>query len=179
MQAQFGTPFKTWLRLSDFRERGEGSAAMLQSVSDFLASPTAFLTIHGRNGNGKSTFLQALTNELLERRVMTLYMSAADMMEFLKAGIGDDDYDVESRLSALSTVPVLFIDEISGINFTEWVQEKFGVLIDRRYRLELGTVLALDDDPCDILHRRIMSRLREGVIIENTDPDMRPLLGMR
>jgi DNA replication protein DnaC len=149
---------------------------MKEAAVAFLSSPIAPLTIHGTNGNGKSTCLQALTNECLGTGYTALYMSAADMMEFLKAGIGDEDYDVESRLNVLSTIPVLCIDEISGMNFTDWVQEKFGVLIDRRYRLSLGTVLAMDEEPEQILHRRVMSRLQEGTIVVNKDPDMRPLL---
>lgn len=187
IQERIGTPFNRDVRLLDVKYRGEGSRSMKEAALKFVDSPCNFLTIYGlqkgkgtsANGNGKSTCLQAITNELLLRGVSVLYMAAADMMEYLKAGIQDDTYDVEARLSVLSTMPVLCVDEISQPNWTPWVDEKFGVLIDRRYRLSLGTVLALDEDPYIFLHRRIVSRLLDGVLVPNSDPDMRAAIGVR
>ena len=177
IQKRIGTPYNADLSLDDLKIRGAGSRAMKEAACEFIKTPLCILTIHGSNGNGKTTCLQVIVNECLKVGYSALYMSAADLMEFLKAGIGDNDYSVDDRLGSLSTIPVLCIDEISGMNFTDWVQEKFGVLIDRRYRLELGTVLALDDNPENILHRRVISRIKDGTIVENLDTDMRPLIG--
>lgn len=186
LQVAMGTKLDVDKRFLHVLERGDGSLAMKQAAILFVGRPFGFLTVFGlvikdrkssANGNGKTTCLQAIVNECVERGFASVYLTASDMIEFLKAGIGDDDYDVESRLTVLSGIPVLCIDELSQPSWTEWVEDKMSTLINRRYAGDVGTVLALDDNPATFLHRRIYSRLQEGVLVQNSDPDMRPVLG--
>jgi len=186
LQMTMGTKFNKQKMFADVLERGAGSRAMKRAALVFVETPFGFLTIFGMtvvgtpssaNGNGKTTCLQAIVNECVERGIASVYLTASDMIEFLKAGIGDEDYDVESRLGVLSGIPVLCIDELSQPSWTDWVEDKMSTLINRRYSGDVGTVLALDNNPATFLHRRIYSRLQEGVLIQNSDPDMRPFLG--
>jgi chromosomal replication initiation ATPase DnaA len=187
IQTAIGTKLDSQKFIKDIQLRGEGSRAMVAAGKKFIENPFGFLTIYGlvlpadkrssANGNGKTTCLQALVNECVQRGTAAVYMTASDLIEFLKDGIGNDGYDVEDRLNVLCTIPILSIDEMSQPAWTPWVEDKLSTLINRRYANELGTVLALDDDPATFLHRRIYSRLLEGVLVRNSDPDMRPVLG--
>jgi len=185
IQIRIGTPLDTTLRLESVSERGSGSRGMIDAARLFLASPKGFFTIYGQvdvslptssaNGNGKTTCIQAVTNECVALGVAALYITASDLVDFIKAGIGDDDYDVEDRLSVLCGINVLCLDEVSQSVWSDWMEDKLTTLIDRRYRMySLGTVLAMDDNPYQFFHRRIMSRLGTGFIVQNSDPDMRP-----
>ena len=75
-------------------------------------------------------------------------------------------------------MPVLALDELTQTRWTEWVTDQLGTLIDRRYRLgERGTILVMDEPPANVLHPRLISRMREGIVIRNSDTDMRQALG--
>lgn len=178
IQERIGSRHDPGLLLGDVQIRGEGSRAMKAAAGKFLQKPHGFLTIYGGNGNGKTTCLQAMTNELLMQGVAALYVTCSDAVEFLKGGIKDASYDVEDRLAVLADIPAILMDEMSQPSWTEWVEDKLTTLINRRYAADLGTALALDEEPENFFHRRIYSRLTEGEIVRNGDPDMRISLGM-
>lgn len=186
IQLAIGTKLDAQKFIVDIQDRGPGSKEMKKAALLFIEKPFGLLTIYGlviqgqessANGNGKTTCLQAIVNECLKRGMAAVYLTASDLVEFLKGGIGDAGYDVEDRLNVLGTIPILVVDELSQPSWTAWVEDKLSTLINRRYASELGTVLALDEDPAVFLHRRIYSRLQEGVLVRNSDKDMRPILG--
>jgi DNA replication protein DnaC len=177
LQNRIGSPMKEY-QFSDIKTHARpGTYTMVQHATDFAAYPRGWLTIWGRNGTGKTMVLQAITHTLLARNYSALYLRAHDMVEFLKRGIGDEDYNVGDRVMALAAVRVLCIDEMSQINWTEWVSEQLESLLDLRYSNSLGTVLAMDEDPVTVFHARLLSRMRENTIVENQDSDFRPALG--
>ncbi len=158
----------------------------------FITSPLGFITVYGyvkqnesgsANGNGKTTWAQAIINESLENGVTSLYVNARDMMAFLKGGIGDYDFDVEQRLQIIIASEVLVIDELSAINWTPWVEDQITTILDTRYKLftqgvQRGTIIILDESYKQ-LHQRIVSRIENGTIIRNIDTDMRPSFGQK
>ena len=149
---------------------------MVACAAGWVRNPNCFLTVWGRNGTGKSMLLQAITGEVIRNGTAAVYVRAHDLLDFLKRGIGDADYDTQDRLHVLAGVPVLCIDELTLVRWTDWVAEQLESLLDLRYTAELGTVLAMDTDPASTLHPRLLSRMHEGVIVENHDSDFRPLL---
>ena len=134
-----------------------------------------FLSFWGSNGTGKTTALMAITNELISKGVPALYVTAADLMEYIKAGIGQL-YGPDERVAKVSEVGVLCLDELSQVKMTEYVAEKIETIIDRRYRYERRTVVALDQNPDEVLSPRMVSRLRSGVYFGVDGPDLRPLI---
>jgi len=149
---------------------------MVAAARGWVGSPDCFLTIWGKNGTGKSMLLQALTVDAINHGKAALYVRAHDLLSFLKGGIGDEDYDVEGRTATLGRVPILCIDELTLINWTNWVAEHMESLLDLRYVRENGTVLAMDEDPATFLPPRLLSRMKEGIIVVNRDDDFRPSL---
>jgi DNA replication protein DnaC len=173
------------VRLCDIETEGlPGTASMVRACRDFVVNPVPFLTLWGGPGNAKSTALQSLVNEFVGRSVEAVYITAFDLLSHIKAAFtknpsdpapNDDAY---SRLLRFASVRVLAIDEFEKVRLTEWALEQITDLIDRRYRLgrdgQAFTVLAMNDDPRN-LSPWIASRLKEFVIVHNTDSDMREL----
>lgn len=176
LQARIGSPILPLLFTDICTAGRSGTLQMVACAVGWIRHPDCILTIWGRNGTGKSMVLQAITGEVIRRGVAALYVRAHDLLDFLKAGIGDDDYDVAARLNVLASVPVLCIDELTLVRWTDWVAEQLESLLDLRYSAERGTVLAMDTDPAATLHARLLSRMREGVMVENHDSDFRQLL---
>lgn len=177
------------LKLSDIMTKGRPQTkAMVAACARFLDRPYGMLVIHGTSGNAKTVALQACVNALLGVGVEAVYITAFDLISYIRAafvfdkstGIHeakmDSDYD---RIVRFGTVPFLALDELDKIKMTDWVEQEVTDLIDRRYRLgcdgKAGTMIAMNGDPRD-LPTWIYSRLSQGEIIRNDDSDLRPHL---
>ena len=188
LQSKFGSVLNENTLLSNFRNRGEGSKKMTEIGREFIENPTGFISVFGgirkdghgsANGNGKTTWSQALVNECLAKGVSALYVTASDLMEYINAGI--ENNDVDKRMAIVSNADVLVIDELTQVRWSEWVEDKLTSVIDRRYKAKAtkGTILIMDESPTDKLHKRIVSRMREGIVIKNSDTDLRPSFGQQ
>ena len=164
--------------LVDVMVRGEQSSEMKQVAGEFINQRQGYLTIWGTNGNGKSTTLQSIANECMAAGIAALYVTAFDLMEYVKDGF-DKDVSADDRIRQLGEIPVLCVDELLGFEWSKYDSKMLGVLLDRRYayRHELGTVVAMDKNPRKHLENRISSRLASGRVVYIEETDMRPLLG--
>ena len=178
LQEKLGTPTRG-VGLQDVLERSEDSKNMKVTAMRFVSGQVTFYTLFGRNGTGKTTTLMAITNELMDRGRACVYVTAADLMAFIKDGIHNQDKNDQARLDQFACLPALCIDELTQINWTGYVSEKLESLLDRRYRAGLQTAVAMDQDPQAVLPARFTSRLRSGAYLQGGDLDMRPLIGQR
>jgi len=178
MQESLGTPTRDVL-LKDIIVGSEASQKMKANAQHFIAGLVPFLTLWGTNGTGKTTTLMAIANELTAKGTACVYVTAADVMEYIKDGIGDQDNSADHRVGKIAKLSILCLDEISQVKWTEYVSEKLETILDRRYRMELQTALALDQDPQDVLPPRFYSRMRSGAIVQIGDPDKRPVMAQQ
>ena len=178
LQAKLGTPTRD-LALEDILERSPASKRMKEQAGLLISGQISFYTVFGRNGTGKTSTLMAITNELMAQGRSCVYVTAADLMAYLKDGIGRPEKSDQARLEQFASLPALCIDELTQLNWTDYVADRLENLLDRRYRARLTTATAMDQDPQDVLPARFSSRLRSGAYIRVDDLDMRPLLGQR
>jgi hypothetical protein len=178
LQEKLGTPTRG-VGLGDVMERSQDSKNMRVTAMHFVSGQVTFFTLFGRNGTGKTTTLMAITNELMDRGRACVYVTAADLMAFIKDGIHNQDKSDQARLDQFASLAALCLDELTQINWTGYVSEKLESLLDRRYRAGLQTAVAMDQDPQAALPARFTSRLRSGAYLQVGDLDMRPLLGQR
>lgn len=172
------------MRLSDIKVNGKpDTMAMVKACADFLLAPYGFLTIHGTSGNAKTLALQACVNALVDVGVEAVYITAFDLISYIREAFNDDhkvkDESAYERIVRFGTVAFLAVDEFDKVKMSPWVVEQMTDLIDRRYRLgqnnQAGTMIAMNADPKE-LPPWISSRLSQGTIIANNDPDLRSYL---
>jgi DNA replication protein DnaC len=172
------------LKLSDIKTDARPQTRdMVRRCFAFLECPYGFLTIHGTSGNAKTVALQACVNSMVGRSAEAVYITAFDLISHIRDAFTDSnevkDDSAYSRIVRFGTVAFLAIDELDKVRNTPWVEEQITDLIDRRYRLgcdhQAGTMLAMNGDPRE-LPGWIYSRISQGEIVRNDDPDLRPFL---
>ena len=142
--------------------------------------------MHGAYGNGKSTFLKALTATLIEQGIEARYIQMTELLTYAREAFdsqlaGDSDL---VRIREWAQVPVVLVDECDKARQSEHSRELQSFFFDARYRNAeaLATVAAWNGGRDAIGMPAVISRFAEfglfGLgIVKNDDPDMRELLG--
>ena len=175
-------PNERGLKLADIETAGRpGAAAMVAAGHKLLADKSGMLAVHGGYGNGKSTFMKAMTSEFIRIGIEARYTTLAALMQYareafdsLKAGDSDT-----GRIAEWARLPVVMVDECDKVRTTEYAREIQTLFFDERYRRanELVTVAAWNGNVDAIGLPWVVSRFQENRVIANLDADMRPLLG--
>jgi DNA replication protein DnaC len=177
------------IKLDDIVTDGLNATARMVAVCHkFIIKPHGIITIHGGTGNGKTMALQACVNAALSQNIAAVYVTAFDLISFIRSAFMQDKYtkvidvidgNAYQRLQRFEHVKVLALDELDKVKVTDWVLEQLTDLIDHRYRLAEdgtgGTLIAMNES-LDILPAWISSRLKRYTVIYNSDDDMRPEL---
>jgi len=175
-------PGERGMTLADIGTLGRpGAAAMVQAGQTLLERKSGMLAVHGGYGNGKSTFLKAMTAELIRIGVEARYTTLAELLQYAREAFdnkiaGDTD---AGRIKEWANLPAVLVDECDKVRVTEYAREIQTLFFDVRYRraAELVTVAAWNGNAESIGLPWVVSRFSEYRIINNTDADMRPLLG--
>lgn len=170
------SPIEQETRLRDMIMNGRpDTTRMIKAAVEFVKQPVGFLTIHGGYGNGKTMSLISITNELVNHGVQAIYITFYELLSWTREAYEVDGESEWMRLNSLLNVPVLCIDEIDKAKVTDWSRQTLTHVVDRRYRdrENTGTVFAFNGRFESIQESWLRSRLQEGVIIENNDPDVR------
>lgn len=144
--------------------------AMVEACAEVLRGNLYWLTLTGAPYAGKTHALSAVVGAACAGRglflpVQARYYTAATLLDYLREGYGQGDFDLRYR--TLLHLPLLAIDEmdkVKGLLSGEatWVQEKLGALIDYRWQLALSqqaaTLVAMNSDP-DVLPEYLARRV--------------------
>ncbi|MFN2120718.1 MAG: AAA family ATPase [Anaerolineales bacterium] len=174
------------LRLADIEVKGRpGTRRMVKACRLFLEEPVGSLTIHGSPGNGKTMAAQAVVNELNALGIRAEYVTAHDLLGYVKEGFeGRASTRTSSsaeRLQRYIDLPVLVLDDFDKVHLTEWAGNTLTALMQGRGRREeqgrSGTLIVMNSAPASLL-QSIASRLCDGRnrIVHNQDADIRPAL---
>lgn len=155
-------------------ERGE-MFALRFLAKQMLDDPYGFLAIWGRKGGGKSLLLTSLVAEFCRRGREAVYFNAGDVVALLSPG-EDKEIDgfrhvpgnPDANKRRLMVVPVLAIDEIDKLPWSNWQIQQIGEVIEYRHRNAdtLVTLFAMNNPPEGWNHgdkvEHIASRLNDG-----------------
>ena len=134
---------------------GEGLALRFLA-KEMLRDPFGFLTIWGTPGNAKSLLLVALVAEFCRSGRQAVYVNADDLVALLSPG---EDTEVDgfryvpgnpdANLNRLKSTPVLALDEMDKLKWSDWQVQKIGALIEYRHRQseKLVTLFAMNKHP--------------------------------
>lgn len=94
----------------------------------------------GSVGIGKTMLSMIITNELLKRKIPTIFVATTELMSQLRTAQFDDGGQAHEEMHhKLVTAPVVIFDDIGKEKPTEWVQLQYFRILDGRYTRNLTT----------------------------------------
>ncbi len=173
-------------------EANPSLAAAVREAWSFANEPDGWLVLSGRVGCGKTHLAAAIKNERDAQGLPTLFKTAPDLLDYLRATYAPDSHVTYDRgFDAIRNAEVLILDDYGAHSSTPWAEEKLFQLLNYRFNARLPTVvttnLPLDRSaptsgaPSQEL--RILSRLLDPdlstVCAIDAPPYKRPQLAMR
>lgn len=154
----------------NYRADTPGQQAALTAARDYAenfarhARSGESLMMLGKAGTGKSHLASSVLQAIMPT-YCGLYTTAADVIEMIRETWRRDSEKSQGRvMHALSTVPLLVIDEVGVQYGTESEQNTLFQIIDRRYRDRRPLILMANLQPSELqtlLGDRVYDRLRE------------------
>lgn len=158
-------------------KRIQANAMAYDAAKWLVQQPQFFYTLTGKPGRGKTRLLAAIVNESRKTGRTAVYTTTSELLDHLRAAYAPGaNVTFDGLLDKITTCTVLALDEFDRYSPTEWAQEKFFQLIERRYRRGdecltcFATNAALDDLP-----QYVTSRMqdRRSHIFEIVGADLR------
>ena len=114
----------------------------LHEASTFAESPKGWLVIVGVVGCGKTHLAAAIKNERDHQGLQTLFMTAPDLLDYLRATYAPDSNITYDRgFDAIRNAEVLILDDYGAHSSTPWAEEKLFQLLNPRFNGRLPTVI--------------------------------------
>lgn len=136
--AQIPARYRT-ATLASFRPLAGKTAALREAEAwDGRSS----LVLVGPVGTGKTHLACALLVREQERRGVGLYVSVPELLEAIRSRYGGDQgASAQAYMQQTAAMPLLLLDDLGAERATDWAVEQLAMLIDRRYRDELVTII--------------------------------------
>ena len=139
-----------------------------EAASAFAADPRGWLVLSGPVGCGKTHLAAAIKNERDGHDLQTLFKTAPDLLDYLRATYAPDSHVTYDRgFDAIRNAEVLILDDYGAHSSTPWAEEKLFQLLNYRFNARLATVITTNQ-PLDRIasgsgaptqELRILSRL--------------------
>jgi len=140
----------------------------LQEAMRFAENPSKWLVLAGPVGCGKTHLAAAIKNERDERGLQTLFKTAPDLLDYLRATYApDSNIPYDRGFDAIRNADVLILDDYGAHSSTPWAEEKLFQLLNYRFNARFPTVITTNQ-PLDRIalsggaptqELRILSRL--------------------
>jgi DNA replication protein DnaC len=128
----------------------------------FAQTRNGWLLLEGGFGSGKTHLAAAIANFSTEHGVPTMFLTAPDLLDWLRASFEGNDERFSERFEEIRQVPLLILDDFGTQNATPWAQEKLFQLLDYRYVNESPTVITTNLR-LEEIEGRIRSRLADSL----------------
>lgn len=132
----------------------------------YAANPSGTFVLYGTFGTGKTHLLAAICNEALYKyRVASRFTTAPELFGAIQQKIAhkEDYYELVDRAAK---IPLLVIDDIDKAKYSEFKEEIYFAIIDRRVKGELPTAISTNrlDELASFVGGAVCSRLQIGQI---------------
>lgn len=133
------------------------------------------LFLHGGVGTGKTHIAYAVAKKMYQERLEIKFWNSAELMDAIRKGYDKPFDDTFEELMTFRGL--LIIDDVGSEKLTEWVAERFYLLVNRKYNQMIPMIFTSNFDIQQLAERigeRVASRLVEmSHIIELTGEDKR------
>ena len=156
---------RTFENLSPRGRQGRVDPISFQSVVDdakrFAEEPTGWLTIAGPVASGKSHLAAAIANHITSGGQPAKFISALHIEDMLREEVFGDGSDSDGQMwDAVSSAPVLVIDDFGAHYATDWLESRIDQLLTDRAAASAPTVIVLAK-PLDQISERNRARLSD------------------
>ena len=115
--------------------RNNANALAYDAAKWLVEQPQFFYTLLGNFGVGKTRLLAAIVNETRRARRTAVYTTTSELLDHLRAAYAPGrEITFDGLLDKVTECTVLALDEFDRYAPTEWAEDKFVQLIERRYR---------------------------------------------
>ena len=123
-------------------------AGARQAAVAYAAEPDGWLTFIGPSGSGKTWLAAAIANRRIELGRVALFITAADLLDYLRGGFDDDsEMGFIDLFEQVRQAELLILDDLPARPASPWGQERLFQLLARRHSERLPTVITLRGDP--------------------------------
>jgi DNA replication protein DnaC len=147
---------------------GDEQANSLKMAHDqalsFAKTLSGWLLMLGSYGVGKTHLAAAIANFAVGMGVPTLFLTAPDLLDWLRYSYSATDENFETRFEEIRNINLLVIDDMGTQNATSWAQEKLYQILNHRYVSRLPTVIT-SNQALEEVEGRIQSRLRDPELV--------------
>jgi DNA replication protein DnaC len=113
-----------------------------QRAVEFAETPSGWLVLSGGVGCGKTHLAAAIKNFRDERGEQTIFKTAPDLLDYLRATYAPDSNVTYDRgFDAIRNAAVLILDDYGAHSSTPWAEEKLFQLLNYRFNGRLATVI--------------------------------------
>ena len=123
-------------------------AKSLNAAACYAEEPEGWVTFAGPSASGKTYLAAAIANRQIELGSPVLFITVADLLDYLRSGF-DDDSELEfvDLFEQVRSAPLLILDDLPTRTATPWTQEKMFQLLAWRHSAQLPTVITLRGAP--------------------------------
>jgi DNA replication protein DnaC len=113
-----------------------------EAACGFADRPDGWLVLQGPVGCGKTHLAAAIKNERDEQGYQTLFKTAPDLLDYLRATYAPDSHvTYDKGFDAIRNAEVLILDDYGAHSSTPWAEEKLFQLLNYRFNSRLPTVI--------------------------------------
>ena len=106
------------------------------------------MTFVGPSGSGKTYLAAAIANERIDKGEAALFVTATDLLDYLRGGFDDDgEMGFVDLLDQVRQAELLALDDLPARPASPWGQERLFQLLAWRHAQRLPTVITLRGDP--------------------------------
>jgi DNA replication protein DnaC len=129
-------------RFDNFYASSKNLHEVWEAALSFAEMPQGWLVIVGVVGCGKTHLAAAIKNERDKQGYQTLFMTAPDLLDYLRATYAPDSNVTYDRgFDAIRNAEVLILDDYGAHSSTAWAEEKLFQLLNHRFNARLPTVI--------------------------------------
>ncbi len=147
---------------------GEQQAASLErafnSAQQFASQLNGWLLLMGDFGCGKTHLAAAAANRAVELGVPTLFITAPDLLDWLRFSYGSTETSYEERFEEIRDAELLVLDDFGTQNATAWAQEKLFQILNYRYINRRATLITTNQS-LDEIEPRLRSRIQDPELV--------------
>lgn len=149
----------------------------MRHIREFAASPTGFLLIAGKNGNGKTFAAEAIYGKFYHPCTDNMFWNQADLRMKWNKDLADYK-STDYLFSEIVKAPLLVLDDIGTSRPTEVFSEFLYNIADKRFRLRHthGTIITTNLNSStmrELFGDAFVSRVASGRCVRHDGPDRR------